>query len=134
MSDVVFVADFTSDRQWVAGRSWAYPDGGPTNPNDNKLDHLTQDPAYFDNGTFRATRRSDGLWDTGLLTTEESAESFYKRQGRRSGPGGTAATRSTSSSTTRTTQTYWNSPTTSATEAVTSATARSAPEARSLCT
>ncbi|CCK24871.1 hypothetical protein BN159_0492 [Streptomyces davaonensis JCM 4913] len=83
MSEVVFVADFTSDRQWVAGRSWAYPDGGPTNPGDDKLDHLTQDPTYFHNGTFRATRRPDGLWDTGLLTTEESPEAFMVRTGDR---------------------------------------------------
>ncbi|MGC0334265.1 hypothetical protein RKD23_007255 [Streptomyces sp. SAI-170] len=81
MSEVVFTADFTSERQWVAGRSWAYPDGGPTNPGDNKLDHLTADPAYSRNGTFRATLRSDGLWDTGLLTTEESADGFMVRTG-----------------------------------------------------
>ncbi|MEU3844302.1 beta-glucanase [Streptomyces sp. NPDC028635] len=83
MSEIVFVADFTSERQWVAGRSWAYPDGGPTNPGDDKLDHLTADPAYSRTGTFRATRRSDGLWDTGLLTTEDSAEDFMVRTGDR---------------------------------------------------
>ncbi|KQX61248.1 hypothetical protein [Streptomyces sp. Root1310] len=83
MSAVVFTADFSSDRQWVAGRSWAYPDGGPTNPGDNKLDHLTADPSYSRSGTFRATRRADGLWDAGLLTTEESAEGFMVRTGDR---------------------------------------------------
>lgn len=83
MSDTVFVADFTSDSQWVAGRSWAYPDGGPTNPGDDKLDHLTADPAYSRTGMFRATRRPDGLWDTGLLTTEDSAEDFMVRTGDR---------------------------------------------------
>ncbi|OQR61501.1 beta-glucanase [Streptomyces maremycinicus] len=83
VSAVVFTADFSSDRQWVAGRSWAYPDGGPTNPGDNKLDHLTPDPSYSRTGTFRATRRSDGLWDAGLLTTEESAEGFMVRTGDR---------------------------------------------------
>jgi hypothetical protein len=79
----VFTADFDSARQWVAGRSWAYPDGGPVNPDDDKLDHLVADPAYFRGGVFRATRRPDGLWDTGLLTTEESEESFMLRTGDR---------------------------------------------------
>ncbi|MER5508844.1 beta-glucanase [Streptomyces sp. NPDC002766] len=83
MSDVVFTADFTSERQWVAGRSWAYPDGGPTNPGDNKLDYLTADPAYSRTGTFRATRRTDGWWNAGLLTTEGSDEGFMVRTGDR---------------------------------------------------
>ncbi|GAA1581035.1 hypothetical protein GCM10009731_38800 [Streptomyces globosus] len=75
----VFTADFTSTTQWVAGRSWAYPDGGPVNPGDNKLDHLVPDPAYSRSGTFRATRRPDGKWDAGLLTTEGSREGFQLR-------------------------------------------------------
>ncbi|MCF4136173.1 beta-glucanase [Streptomyces sp. Tue 6430] len=83
MTDVCFRADFASDHQWVAGRSWAYPDGGPVNPDDNKLDHLVADPAYSRTGTFRATRRDDGLWDTGLLTTEGSDEGFMARTGDR---------------------------------------------------
>ncbi|MEU1295795.1 beta-glucanase [Streptomyces sp. NPDC005840] len=83
MTDVVFTADFASESQWVAGRSWAYPGGGPTNPGDDKLDHLTADPAHSRTGTFRATRRTDGLWDTGLLTTEGSAEGFAVRTGDR---------------------------------------------------
>ncbi|MDQ0604767.1 hypothetical protein QF037_009112 [Streptomyces canus] len=83
MSAVAFIADFASERQWVAGRSWAYPDGGPTNRGDNKLDHLTEDPAYSRLGTFRARRRADGLWNTGLLTTEGSAEGFMVRTGDR---------------------------------------------------
>ncbi|MFD4574607.1 beta-glucanase [Streptomyces sp. NPDC058417] len=83
MSDVCFRADFASESQWVAGRSWAYPDGGPVNPGDNKLDHLTADPAYSRGGTFRATRRRDGLWKTGLLTTEGSEEDFRVRAGDR---------------------------------------------------
>ncbi|MFE7582621.1 beta-glucanase [Streptomyces gardneri] len=77
----VFTADFTSPGQWVAGRSWAYPDGGPVNPGDNKLDHLVEDPAYSRSGLFRATRRPDGLWDAGLLTTEGSPEGFQVRAG-----------------------------------------------------
>ncbi len=73
---VVLDADFSSAEQWVAGRSWAYPGGGPTNPGDNKLDHLVEDPSYSRTGVFRATRRPDGKWDAGLLTTEGSAEAF----------------------------------------------------------
>ncbi|MFF9851279.1 beta-glucanase [Streptomyces litmocidini] len=81
VGDLVLDADFSSVEQWVAGRSWAYPDGGPTNPGDNKLDHLVEDPSYSRTGTFRATRRSDGFWDAGLLTTEGSAEGFQVRAG-----------------------------------------------------
>ncbi|MET9604228.1 beta-glucanase [Streptomyces sp. NPDC006512] len=77
----VFTADFASPAQWVAGRSWAYPDGGPVNPRDNKLDHLTADPAYSRSGVFRATLRPDGNWDSGLLTTEGSDEGFMVRTG-----------------------------------------------------
>ncbi|MGW0121479.1 beta-glucanase [Streptomyces sp. NPDC003327] len=77
----VFTADFASTEQWVAGRSWAYPDGGPVNPGDNKLDHLVADPHYSRTGVFRATRRPDGLWDAGLLTTEGSPEAFQLRAG-----------------------------------------------------
>lgn len=79
--DPVLTADFGSPAQWVAGRTWAYPDGGPVNPLDNKLDHLVDDPAYSRSGVFRATRRPDGLWDSGLLTTEGSAEGFEVRTG-----------------------------------------------------
>ncbi|MFI8325500.1 beta-glucanase [Streptomyces sp. NPDC085529] len=79
--DPVLTADFASPAQWVAGRTWAYPDGGPVNPLDNKLDHLVDDPAYSRSGVFRATRRPDGLWDSGLLTTEGSAEGFEVRTG-----------------------------------------------------
>ncbi|MEU5975459.1 beta-glucanase [Streptomyces sp. NPDC047315] len=65
----------------MAGRSWAYPGGGPVNPGDNKLDHLVADPAYSRGGVFRATLRPDGLWDAGLLTTEGSDEGFVLRAG-----------------------------------------------------
>ena len=80
-SPVVFEADFSSAGQWVAGYSWAYPDGGPVNPGDDKLDHLVSDPAFSRDGVFRAARRDDGLWDTGLLTTEGSYEGFTVRTG-----------------------------------------------------
>ncbi|MET9361712.1 beta-glucanase [Streptomyces sp. NPDC006632] len=78
---VVFTADFASRTQWIAGRSSAYPDGGPVNPGDNKLDYLVEDPAYSRTGAFRATRNPDGTWNTGLLTTEGSAEGFMVRTG-----------------------------------------------------
>ncbi|MFI8895730.1 beta-glucanase [Streptomyces paradoxus] len=78
---VVFTADFTSTTQWVAGRSWAYPGGGPINPRDDKLDHLVADAAYSRSGVFRARRRQDGRWNTGLLTTEGSEEGFTVRAG-----------------------------------------------------
>ncbi|MFF4730140.1 hypothetical protein ACFY3M_33360 [Streptomyces mirabilis] len=74
MSDIVFTADFASTRQWVAGHSWACPDGGPVNPDDDKLDYLV--PDHCRTGTFRAARRPDGRWNTGLLTTEDSADGF----------------------------------------------------------
>ncbi|MFJ4277533.1 beta-glucanase [Streptomyces massasporeus] len=78
---VVFRADFTSTTQWVAGRSWAYPGGGPVNPHDDKLDHLVSDAAYSRSGVLRARRRPDGRWNTGLLTTEGSEEGFTVRPG-----------------------------------------------------
>ncbi|AGS67531.1 family 16 glycosylhydrolase [Streptomyces collinus] len=80
-SDVVFTADFASAAQWVAGRSWAYPDGGPENPDDDKLDHLVSDADYSRSGVFRARRRPDGRWNTGLLTTEGSRQGFMVRSG-----------------------------------------------------
>ncbi|MFD7439024.1 beta-glucanase [Streptomyces sp. NPDC059861] len=80
-TDVVFTADFASTRQWVAGRSWAYPGGGPINPADDKLDYLVPDPSYCRQGRFLATRRSDGRWNTGLLTTEGSQEGFLVQAG-----------------------------------------------------
>lgn len=79
----VFRADFTSTSQWVAGVSSAYPDGGPTNPDDNKLDHLATHPVYARNGVFWAVRRTDGNWNAGLLTTEGSDEGFMVRTGDR---------------------------------------------------
>ncbi|GGW77399.1 hypothetical protein GCM10010503_64130 [Streptomyces lucensis JCM 4490] len=77
----MLTADFASAEQWVAGRSWAYPDGGPVNPGDDKLDHLVTDPSYSRSGVFRAVRRPDGLWNTGLLTTEGSEQAFALRPG-----------------------------------------------------
>ncbi|WP_424213879.1 beta-glucanase [Streptomyces sp. BI20] len=79
LGPLVLDADFASADQWVAGRSWAYPNGGPVNPGDDKLDHLTADPEFSRGGVFRARRRSDGNWDTGLLTTEGSSDAFELR-------------------------------------------------------
>lgn len=39
------------------------------------------DPSYSRSGTFRAVRRPDGNWNTGLLTTEGSDEGFMVRAG-----------------------------------------------------
>lgn len=59
-----------------AGLTWgqstsSYP--GLTNPNDSKLDYLNNAQAVSISGgiaTITATPRSDGYWNTGLLTTE----------------------------------------------------------------
>ncbi|MFI0186900.1 beta-glucanase [Streptomyces sp. NPDC017082] len=79
--DTVFTADFGSTAQWVAGRSSAYPDDGPVNPDDDKLDYLVADADHSRSGVFRATRRPDGDWNTGLLTTEGSDEGFTLETG-----------------------------------------------------
>ncbi|MFD9128721.1 beta-glucanase [Kitasatospora sp. NPDC059571] len=71
----VFSADFGSSRQWVAGRSSAYPRMGPTNRSDHKLDYLSG--AHCPDGVLAATRRpGSDLWDTNLLTTEGSPDAF----------------------------------------------------------
>ncbi|MFF3006098.1 beta-glucanase [Kitasatospora sp. NPDC057940] len=77
---VVFDADFTSTRQWTAGRSSAYPRMGPTNRSDHKLDYLGR--GYCPGGVFSATRRLvGGLWTCNLLTTEGSPDGFQARTG-----------------------------------------------------
>ncbi|MEV7781162.1 beta-glucanase [Kitasatospora sp. NPDC088351] len=77
---VVFDADFTSTRQWTAGRSSAYPRMGPTNRGDHKLDFLSR--AYCPGGLFTAVRRpAGGLWTCSLLTTEGSPDGFQLRSG-----------------------------------------------------
>ncbi|MFI9275662.1 beta-glucanase [Kitasatospora sp. NPDC052896] len=76
----VFTADFGSARQWMAGRTSAYPRMGPTNRSDHKLDHLTVRDCS--DGVFAATpRRGDDLWDCDLLTTEGSPQAFQVRAG-----------------------------------------------------
>jgi len=76
---VVFEADFGSTRQWVTGRSSAYPGMGPTNRGDHKLDHLV--PRHRPDGRLTAEPRPDGLWDCDLLTTEGSPDGFQVRTG-----------------------------------------------------
>ncbi|WP_327067281.1 beta-glucanase [Kitasatospora sp. NBC_01250] len=77
---VVFDADFTSPEQWVAGRTSAYPNMGPTNQGDHKLDRLV--PAYCPGGVFTATRGFfSRLWNCNLLTTEGSPGGFQLRSG-----------------------------------------------------
>ncbi|MFE9426752.1 beta-glucanase [Kitasatospora sp. NPDC006697] len=77
---LVFQADFGSAEQWVAGRTSAYPDMGPTNRSDHKLDRLNRN--YCPDGVFSATRRYfGGLWSCNLLTTENSPEGFQLRTG-----------------------------------------------------
>lgn len=39
------------------------------------------DPSYCRHGVFRATRRPEGTWSAGLLTTEGSDEDFMVRTG-----------------------------------------------------
>lgn len=72
-----------------ATRSWSYPGGGPTNRNDNKLDYLTNSAITSSDAgdgvlTITATRRSDGYWNTGLITTGNApnhANGFKLRTG-----------------------------------------------------
>ena len=76
---VVFNAAFTDTSQWTVGRTSSYP--GATNPNDNKLDYISPSSGPDADGTFRATRRSDGNWDSDLVTTEYSAGHFELKPG-----------------------------------------------------
>src|SRR5207253_86001 len=76
---LVFDAPFTDTSQWTVGRTSSYP--GATNPNDNKLDYLSPSNGPDADGTFRATRRSDGNWDADLVTTEYSAKHFELKPG-----------------------------------------------------
>lgn len=81
----VFDEQFESfnPNRWTNARSSAYPGGGPTNPGDNKLDYLNAGSSVVAKGilTQIATKRSDGKWNTGLLTTEYSVENFEMRTG-----------------------------------------------------
>ncbi|WP_181799637.1 LamG domain-containing protein [Kitasatospora acidiphila] len=77
---VVFEADFGSPEQWTAGQTSAYPNMGPTNLGDHKLDRLNR--SYCPGGRFTATRRFfGGLWSCNLLTTEGSPDGFQVQTG-----------------------------------------------------
>jgi len=76
---VVFDAPFSNTSQWTVGRSSAYP--GNTNPGDNKLDYISASNAPDADGTFRAVKRSDGKWDSDLVTTEYSSSHFELKPG-----------------------------------------------------
>lgn len=79
---VVFAADFSNRAQWVAGSTSAYPDMGPTNPGDHKLDRLDGMAVY--GGEFAATKQDHSdLFLTDLLTTEGSTQGFQVRAGDR---------------------------------------------------
>ena len=76
---LVFNAPFNDTSQWTVGRTSSYP--GSTNPGDNKLDYISGSNAPDADGTFRATKRSDGNWDADLVTTEYSSKHFELQPG-----------------------------------------------------
>ncbi|WP_394834683.1 family 16 glycosylhydrolase [Pendulispora rubella] len=76
---LVFDAPFNDTSNWTVGRSSSYP--GSTNPGDNKLDYISASNAPDSDGTFRATKRSDGKWDADLVTTEYSSKKFELKPG-----------------------------------------------------
>lgn len=61
--------NFNDPAKWNVGKTSSYPGTGPTNPGDNKLDHISPASAPT-GGVFTADRRADGRWDTDLVTTE----------------------------------------------------------------
>ncbi|MBO1416824.1 glycoside hydrolase family 16 protein [Streptomyces sp. FH025] len=75
-------------QRWVGDKSTAYKYGNH-NPDDNKLDWLNRNNVTVANGvaTFTATPGGPALengkqsWNTGLLTTEGSAEGFQVKTG-----------------------------------------------------
>lgn len=73
-------SNFNDSTKWVVGRSSAYPNMGPTNPGDSKLDHIAAGNAPS-GGVFTADRRSDGNWNTDLVTTEGLSNGFEVRPG-----------------------------------------------------
>ncbi|MCX5213272.1 beta-glucanase [Kitasatospora sp. NBC_00240] len=79
-SDIVF-SDTFEDLSVGRGHDWGWQTAAyaqcVSNSNDAKLDHLTTSALSTDNGylTITATRRPDGLWNTGLITTGDSCDS-----------------------------------------------------------
>lgn len=79
---VVFSAPFSDAAHWTVGRTSAYPGNSPqTNPTDNKLDRLSPTAKAPIAGRLTAQKRSDGLWDTDLVTTEFSEKGFQAKAG-----------------------------------------------------
>lgn len=70
-----------SATRWSNAHTSSYP--GVTNPGDNKLDYLNPASSAIVGGVLvqTATKRADGKWNTGLLTTEYSSENFQMRTG-----------------------------------------------------
>jgi hypothetical protein len=73
----VFGDDFDNLRVGP-GRTWGWQTGAyarcRTNPGGHKVDHLTRSALAVSDGvlTITASRRSDGRWNTGLITTGDS--------------------------------------------------------------
>lgn len=81
---LVFSDSFTvASYMWKQCRSSAFPNMGPTNPNDHKLSYLNPvSLSYGVNGLkITATERGDGKWNTGLITTEGVTNGFELRPG-----------------------------------------------------
>lgn len=62
-------SNFNDATKWNVGKTSSFPNTGPTNPGDNKQDWISPSNAPA-NGVFSADRRSDGKWNTDLVTTE----------------------------------------------------------------
>ncbi len=73
-------SNFNDTTKWNVGKSSAYPNNGPTNPGDNKLDYIAKTNAPS-NGVFTADKRWDGKWNTDLVTTEYVNNGFELRPG-----------------------------------------------------
>lgn len=61
---------------WTIGKSSAYPNNGPTNVNDAKLDYIASYNMPSSTGLFHATKMVSGFWNTDLATTEYSTKGF----------------------------------------------------------
>ncbi len=66
-----FTGSTLDTSKWVLNSSWSYPNAGPTNHPNHKLDHFNDSSLTVSGGvaSFTATKRSDGDWNTALITT-----------------------------------------------------------------
>ncbi|WP_051271908.1 hypothetical protein [Shimazuella kribbensis] len=77
---IVFQEDF-DDLQVGSGKKWGWKTAAyefcTTNPKNNKLDNLTTEAMKIENGNLHihATPKSNGFWDTGLVTNGDSCDS-----------------------------------------------------------